>query len=580
MRFTDGFLEELRAKNDIETVVSSYVQLKPSGRLLSGLCPFHGEKTPSFYVYPETQSYYCFGCGAGGDVITFVRTAENLSYVDAVRLLANRAGLAMPEDQADDGTANLRKRCYSANREAAKFFHQMLQSDVGKSGFQYFHSRGVTPATIRHFGLGFAPDDWNCLTKHLRSLGFRDDELVQFNLSRKSKNGRVYDAFRNRVMFPIIDLQGNVVAFGGRVLDDSKPKYLNTSDTVVYKKSRGVFALNFAKNNSTKELILCEGYMDVIALHQAGFTNAVAGLGTALTEEQALLLSRYASQINICYDADEAGRKAAEKAVHIFSRTNVKIKVLRLTGGKDPDEIIKNSGVEKMRSILSGAMNDTEFRLSQAKEHLDLQVADDRLSYANEAVKILATLSNPIERDLYASKIANETGVSKSAVLSQVDRARRYQQKKQDQTRFALIEKQMNAFSKNEFYPPGTPIRVRNAEEHLLASLYRNPDFLTSSCKELSANDFSSQTNRTIFQRLTKIIEQGKNPSIHAFNDCLTPDEMGHLSKILTFSEKLGNNQKECQDCVAAIQEAKKAVAPQAIGKLNDDDFLKLFTKK
>ncbi len=579
MRFSEAFLDELRSKNDIETVVSSYVQLRRSGRLLSGLCPFHGEKTPSFYIYPETQSYYCFGCGAGGDVITFIRTAENLSYADAVQLLANRAGMAMPEDQVDDGTVALRKRCYAANREAAKFFHTQLHSDMGKEGLAYFLSRGLQPATIRHFGLGFAPNEWTALTKHLRSLGFRDDELIQFNLARKSKNGGAYDAFRNRVIFPIIDLQGNVVAFGGRVLDDTKPKYLNSSDTIAYKKSRGVFALNFAKNSDEKELILCEGYMDVIALHQAGFTNAVAGLGTALTEEQALLLSRYAQQVNICYDSDEAGRKAAEKAVRVFSKINVKIKVLQLSGGKDPDEIIKNHGPEKMRAILSGAMNDTEFQLSRAKENLSLETEDDKLSYANEAVKILASVPNPIERDLYASKISEETGVAKPTILAQIDRQRRNHQKNKQKEQFLSIEKEMSSFAKSEFYPPGTPVRTRKAEEQLLASLFHSPDFLQVACADLQGTDFSSQTNRTIFERLTALIAQSHHPSIHDFNDCLTPSEMGHLSKILSSSEKLGNSPKECRDCVCVIKESPSSIPPTGAGHLSDDEFLKLFHK-
>ncbi len=578
MRFSSVFLDELRSKNDIETVVAPYVQLRRSGRLLSGLCPFHGEKTPSFYVYPETQSYYCFGCGAGGDVITFIRTAENLSYPDAVRFLANRAGMRMPDEVIDDGIERLKKRCLSANREAAKFFHACLYSDLGNEGLQYLKGRGLTDSTIRHFGLGFAPNTWGSLIQHLRAQGFREDELIQFNLARKSKSGGAYDAFRNRVMFPIIDLQGSVIAFGGRVMDDAKPKYLNSSDTIVYKKSRGVFALNFAKNTGDRRFILCEGYMDVISLHQAGFTNAVAGLGTALTEEQALLLSRYADEISICYDADEAGRKAAEKAVRIFSSTNVKVKVLRLTGGKDPDEILKKHGPEKMRAILAGALNDTEFRLEQTKEGLDLSTADGKLSYANAAVQVLSLIANPIERELYASRVADETGVRKEAIAAQIAVKQKENRRTKERQRFRNIEQQLNGYEKSEFYPAGTPLKIRRAEEQLLASLFRNPDFYHSACLDLTDDDFISDTNRRIFHHLVSFIQAAQTPDIHSFNEVLSTEEMGHLSKLITGQDILANSPKECADYIAVLREGKRQRHPTDVSRLSDEDFLKLFS--
>lgn len=348
MRLSDSFLEQLRANTDIESVISPYVNLRRRGKNLVGLCPFHNEKTPSFTVYPENGSFYCFGCGVGGDVITFVRRMENLDYMEAVKQLADRAGMALPEDGYDDTLAKKRTAVLAANRAAAKFFHSQLFTDRGRHALNYFLDRGLTMETIRHFGLGFAPDDWRALKNHLNEQGFDDILLESANLLRRSdKNGKVsyYDNFRNRVMFPIIDPRGNVIAFGGRVLDDSKPKYINTSDTLVYKKSNGVFALNFAKNGNDGKLIIAEGYMDVIALHQAGFTNAVACLGTALTKEQANLLSRYADEIILSYDADEAGQKATARALGIFGTTGMEIKVLRLTGGKDPDEIIKNTAL-------------------------------------------------------------------------------------------------------------------------------------------------------------------------------------------------------------------------------------------
>ena len=309
MAFPESFLQELKLRNDITELVSSYITLKRRGRNMVGLCPFHGEKTPSFNIYTENGSFYCFGCGVGGDVITFVMKMENLDYVDAVKFLAQRAGMDMPEDSYDDSMSKLRTRVYEANREAARYYYKILYSPDGKNGLDYFHGRMLTDRTIRHFGLGFADDDWSSLSDYLIGKGFSKNELVAANLAVKQRNGNgIYDRFRNRVMFPIIDLRGNVIAFGGRIMTDEKPKYLNTSDTPVFKKSENLFSLNNAKNSGSRTLILCEGYMDVIAVNQAGFQNAVATLGTALTREQAMLMKRYADEVVICYDSDEAGQ--------------------------------------------------------------------------------------------------------------------------------------------------------------------------------------------------------------------------------------------------------------------------------
>lgn len=579
MKFSDAFLDELRSKNDIESVVAPYVNLRRSGRLLSGLCPFHGEKSPSFYIYPETQSYYCFGCGAGGDVIAFVRSIENLSYPDAVKSLADRSGVRMPEDKNDSGLDRVRKRCLEANRLAAKFYHEQLFTRAGQAGLDYLLQRGLAKKTITRFGLGFAPNSWSSLTDFLRANGFTNDELVQFNLARKSKNGTCYDAFRNRIMFPIINLQGSVTAFGGRVMDDSKPKYLNSSDTVVYKKSLGVFALNFAKNNSDKKLILCEGYMDVISLHQYGFTNAVAGLGTALTSEQALLLARYADEIYICYDSDEAGIKAAERAVKIFSETNIKVKVLKIVGGKDPDEVLKKHGPEKMRSILTGAMNDTEFKLAELRQKFDMNTEDGKLSFANESVKILAEIANTIEYDLYSSKIAEECGVSVDAIKAQVKKIRRQREQIKRKDRFDAVVKKTTGNTKNTFYPPSTPPVVINAEEQLLSSLIRNPDFMQTVAGEITADEFSSPVNRTVFKVISDYYADSRQILLSAFNEYLSSEEMGHVAKLFSKKDTLGNTKKECLDCLQKIKQCKNEQKITDVSQYSDDDFLSLFKK-
>ena len=370
MKLNERFIQDLQERADIEQFISSYVTLKRRGKTLVGLCPFHNEKTPSFTVYPDTRSFYCFGCGAGGDVISFVRRIDNLDYIEAVKSVAQIAGMPMPEDGYDDTLSKKRMRLLAANREAARFFNSCLMQEKNRHALEYFLSRGLSMNTIRHFGLGYAPNEWRSLLEHLRSKGFTDEELVLANLARRSdKDGRVsyYDNFRNRVMFPIIDLRGNVIAFGGRVMDDSKPKYINTSDTLVYKKSNGVFALNFAKNANDNKLILVEGYMDVIALHQAGFTNAIACLGTAFTSEQANLLARYAEEILICYDNDEAGKKATEKALGVLGKTGVKLRVVKMDGGKDADEIIRKHGKERFDALLGKAANRTEYRLLEER---------------------------------------------------------------------------------------------------------------------------------------------------------------------------------------------------------------------
>ncbi|MBQ1664224.1 MAG: DNA primase, partial [Clostridia bacterium] len=360
-RIREEFLNTLRDRLDIEEFISGYVHLKRAGRLSKGLCPFHSEKTPSFTVYPDNQSFYCFGCGKGGDIITFTRDIENLDYLDAVRFLADRAGLQMPDEEYDDTLSKKRKRMLELNKEAARFFYKALNSEKGAACMKYWtEERGLTQQTIKHFGLGFAPDDWHALHYYMRGLHYSDQELFEANLLRRSeKNGKIfyYDNFRNRAMVPIIDLRGNIIAFGGRVLDDSKPKYVNTSDTLVYKKSSALFALNFAKGSGSDQLILCEGYLDVITLHQAGFTNAIAGLGTALTDEQVRLIARYCREVVLSYDNDDAGREATHRALQKFEQTDLTVRSLTMDGGKDPDEIIKTYGAERFRSMLDGASN-------------------------------------------------------------------------------------------------------------------------------------------------------------------------------------------------------------------------------
>lgn len=580
MRLSDAFLEQLRANTDIESVISPYVNLRRRGKNLVGLCPFHNEKTPSFTVYPENGSFYCFGCGVGGDVITFVRRMENLDYMEAVKQLADRAGMALPEDGYDDTLAKKRTAVLAANRAAAKFFHSQLFTEQGGQALDYFLDRGLAPETIRHFGLGFAPNDWRALKRHLNEQGFDDVLLESANLLRRSdKNGKVsyYDNFRNRVMFPIIDPRGNVIAFGGRVLDDSKPKYINTSDTLVYKKSNGVFALNFAKNGNDGKLIIAEGYMDVIALHQAGFTNAVACLGTALTKEQANLLSRYADTIILSYDADEAGQKATARALGIFGTTGMEIKVLHLEGGKDPDEIIKNYGAQRFQAIIDGAANDTEYRLLKARQGIDLATDDGKVKYLSVAAEILAEIGSPVEVDVYASRLAHELGVDKLAIQSQVKykreglKKRRAVKREQEQTRL-LINGQNTKNPERAQH-----LRAAKAEETLIASLMRNPDFYNKLKDGLSADYFVTALNRRIFSVVLLRLEEGGNTEPYFLSSEFTPDEMDEVERIFRSAAQLSNTVDECADCIKILKEEKNKPETVKASELSDEDFAKLF---
>jgi len=583
MRFSEDFLSELRARTDIEELVGRYTEIRHKGsRNPNALCPFHTEKTPSFYIYRENQSYYCFGCGAGGDAITFVRNIERLDYTEAVRFLCERAGMMMPNDPVDDEYNKLRRRCFEANREAAKFFCGMLGTPAGKAAREYLSKRRLTPETVKHFGLGFAPDSWDSLIKYMKGKGFSENDLVAFDLAKKTSKGGTIDAFRNRLMFPIIDLRGNVIAFGGRVLDDSKPKYLNTSDTVVYKKSQALYALNFAKNSNDRKLILCEGYMDVIAMHQAGFTNAVAGLGTAFTTEQISLLTRYCDELTLCFDSDEAGKKATKRALAMLSSAPLKLKVMYLDGGKDPDEIIKTQGREKMTSIINDAVNDTEYALNDAKSRFDIKTEDGKLGFLNEAVNILAGIRNAIERDIYISKLAGELDVEKNAIAAQIKKQSRFNQKAKENERFSeALNAVLGTEKKNSPNPElRGNVRAVKAEEIILASLLKNPDYLKKLKGKLTAEIFVTDFNRRYFEDIRTRIESGRSLDLFSFGEDHENEEMAYLSYLLTKSNEIENAVKECEQCIITLIEEKSKKEAPDVAKLSDDDYLELLRKK
>lgn len=573
MALSDSFLQELKMKTDIEDVISTYVTLKRRGATLVGLCPFHNEKTPSFTVYPATQSFYCFGCGAGGDAITFLKKVENLDYLDAVKTLAQRAGLQMPQEGFDDSLSKRRRRILEMNREAARFYHSVLLSPEGKVGYDYYIGRALSAATINHFGLGFAPNQWDALLKYMRAKGYQPAELVDAGLARKGQKG-YYDNFRNRVMTPIIDVRGNVIAFGGRVLDDSKPKYINTGDTLVYKKTNELFALNFAKDSKEDALILCEGYMDVIAMHQAGFTNAVAGCGTALTTEQVRLISRYAKEVILTYDADEAGQKALQKAMTLFDQTDVKVRIPALVGGKDPDEIIRTYGRDKFKGMLEGASNETEFRLLALRRQYNLATTQGKIDFIGGALQILATLP-PVEQDLYVSRLSEELGVERQNMKVQLQDLVARQGNRREKREFNRIVQENMRKTARETMATDASLRKLRAEDRLISLLLRYPD-CSRLCKDFDPQWLTPGFAQRVFTLILQRLENGDGTELMDLRDRLTDDEMGRLSGIIARGGESADAKQEFSDCLQTIR-AEQQKKQESAAELDDQAFRDLF---
>ena len=568
------FIQQLKQSCDMERIVSGYLPLKKKGRYLVGLCPFHSEKSPSFYVYPQNQSFYCFGCGAGGDVITFIRRIENLEYMEAVKLLADRCGLELPmdSDQSDERSM-LKKRVLEINRESARFFHSCLMSEQGRQAYEYLISRGRDRKTIRHFGLGYAPAGWDGLLNHLRTKGFSDNDMLEANVVTKGKYGP-HDRFSNRVIFPIIDLRGNVVAFGGRALDDKGAKYLNSSDTPVFKKSKTLFALNFAKTSKRPGLILAEGYMDVIAIHQAGFDNAVATLGTALTEEQARLISQYAERVVLAYDSDGPGQAATKRAMNIFDEVGVKVSVLSMTGAKDPDEFIKKYGTERFAMLLDNSRNPVEFELSKLRTTHDTAQADGKVGYLKEACKLFAGIRNPVEREVYITQTANELAISPQAIKAQIenlDKRESYRQRKQQRADTNIYIGRMAA-AKDDLQRR-TNLRYAMAEEGVLFCLMKNPDSYPQVSSQLSEQDFVTDINRQLYLALSQRLEQGQTVEMIDLSSQLSPELMGRISAIMATAPSQRCDEQTLGAYIARLIEHRSVKTEREVAQMDDNDL-------
>ncbi len=582
MALPESFIQELKMRNDITEVISSYVNLKRRGRNMVGLCPFHGEKTPSFNVYTENGSFYCFGCGTGGDVITFIMKIENLDYIEAVKFLAQRAGMNMPENSYDNSMADLKSRIYEANRQAARYYFKMLHTSEGIDAMNYLRGRALSEKTIRHFGLGFAPAQRYSLCRHLKSLGFKDSEIVAANLAFKSKNGYgIYDRFSNRVMFPIIDLRGNVIAFGGRIMTDEKPKYLNTSDTPVFKKSANLFSLNNAKNTGSRTLILCEGYMDVIAVNQAGFENAVATLGTALTTEQAMLMKRYADEVVICYDADEAGQKATARAIEILRNAGLLIRVLTVPNGKDPDEFIRNKGDDgpaAFANILEKSGNDVEYRISKLKNSYNINTSDGKIAFLTEAVKVLSSLDNPIEQEVYVSRLAKEAGVSKEAVDLQLKKLKG--RKYRENTKKEFRQLQSNLSGRDDKVNPQHYQKPRStaAEEALIAYLVHNPDKSDKISSLLNENGIQTDFNKKLYDYFQSRIKNSLDPMLNISAD-FTADEVAKIIQITSSYSKSVSTEQAMMEYINTINYESEKISKDKIGQASERELMEYLKK-
>ena len=557
MAFSESFLTELTERNDIVDVVSGYVRLgKKSGSNMFGLCPFHSEKTPSFSVSPDKQIYHCFCCGKGGGVINFIMEIENLSFPEAVEFLAKRAGMAMPQEE-NDRESRKRSRMLALNRDAARFFYTQLSTPQGGAARDYMAKRRIGPATAKNFGIGFAPDTWDSLEKAMREKGYTDFELFDAGLVRKGQKGGYYDTFRNRLMFPVIDVRGNVIGFSGRILGDGEPKYMNSPETLVFNKSRNLFALNLAKKSKSGYIILSEGNIDVVSLHQAGFDSAVASLGTSLTPEQARLISRYTNQVIIAYDNDGAGIKAAQRAIGILEKLDLKVKVLRLNGAKDPDEFIKLKGADAFRNLLEASENQIDYRLRTVTDKYDLSVDEQKVEFLREASDLVARLPGSVERQVYAMRVAAMSGVSADVVTKEVERLR-----KKLVNQASRSEARQQSRPERQFQPEDKALRYEDpssaaAEEGIIRLLYLDPALARSTALP-GREEFSSPALGHIYSVLRDKIDRGETPSTATLGGALAGQEMSLLVSLLQKPELLSRGEQTLADYIKRIRDRKE----------------------
>ena len=574
MAFSPAFLDELIARNPIEDVVGQYVNLRRSGSNLFGLCPFHGEKTASFSVAPDKGMYYCFGCHKGGGAINFVMEVEGMSYPDAVRNLAARVGLPVPEDEQYESQYKRQERLWAANKEAARFYHSQLYAPIGKAALEYAMGRGMPKGTLINFGIGYAPDSWDSLVKHLRSKGYTDEELKESGLVTVSqKNGNLFDRFRDRLMFPIIDVRGNVIGFGGRIMkkDDNAAKYLNSPETLIFNKRKNLFALNLAKKSKLGYLILVEGYMDAITLHQYGFDCAVASLGTALTSDGANLLSKYTDEVVLIYDGDTAGQNATQRAIPILEKSGLKVRVLQMQGAKDPDEYLKKFGADKFKLLLEGSANRIEYQLNAIRKKYDLSIDDEKVQYVQESADLIASLDSSIKQEIYGKRVAEAAVISGEAMKLEISKAfkRRRNREKKARERIDLAPAQQ--FQRRG----GSKVIYHNvksgvAEQRLIAMVLRESALLDMAA-ELKAEEFSVPLFSKVYAQLQQRHQMHQEISLAVLTE-VDADEMSHLAGLLYQQNMV--NEDAFRDCIRTIKDEYRSA------KVETDDDLLAFQKR
>ncbi|MBE6648932.1 MAG: DNA primase [Ruminococcaceae bacterium] len=572
LRIPDETITEIIERTDIGDYISRYVPLKRAGSVLSGSCPFHSERTPSFTVFPNTKSYYCFGCGAGGNIIGFAMAINGLDYVEALRLLAKETGVPIPESSEEKSFGIKKARIYEANKEAARFFHQSLMGEKGKSALNYLTNRGLTLTTIKRFGIGYAPDSWSALYDLLKSKGFTDEEVDVAFLCKKGKNGKMYDIFRNRIAFPLISTTGEVLGFSARRLNENDDrKYVNTSDTPVFKKSKFVFALNMAKAHSATELIMCEGCVDAIALHQAGFDGAVATLGTAITPEQSRTLAKYTKKIYLCYDSDTAGQTAAEKGIKLLAQLGISSKVVKVTNAKDPDEYIKKYGAESFRKLLQGANGEIDFLISKTVGNLDISISENKLKAVSDVCELLASLDTLAEREIYSERAAKMLGVSKDAITEGIRRRRKNLERKGkkefDKKEMLRTMGAGDKVNKDKLSMPGEAL----LEEKLLGILMIQPELYKFAEGRINESIFFTEFGKKVFSVFKNDFESGTEPIIS--NESLTAEETSSIARMIAVRQSHGDNTKEAVlKLTEALEDKKrKSDADKAISDADED---------
>ena len=574
MAFPASFIDELVARNPIEDVVGQHVNLKRSGSNLFGLCPFHGEKTASFSVNPDKGIYYCFGCHKGGGVVNFQMEIEGLSYPDAVRALAKRVGMEVPEDEQYQSRYRQQERLWALHKEAARFFHSQLYAPVGAEALKYALGRGMSKSILTTFGVGYAPDSWDTMVKAMKAKGYTEQELKDSGLVTVSqKNGNLFDRFRDRLMFPIIDVRGNVIGFGGRIIkkDDNAAKYLNSPETMIFNKRKNLFGMNLAKKSKQGYLILVEGNIDVVALHQYGFDNAVASLGTSLTEEQAALMTRYTDQIVLIYDGDKAGQNATQRAIPILEKAGIQVKVLQLKDAKDPDEFLKKFGADKFKLLLEGSANRVEYQLNSIRSKYDLNVDEERVKFLQESAGLISSLQSPVQQEVYGHRVADVAKISYDAMKNEIDKAKKrraYQQKKKQEAIDLAPAKALQPKSRNIRYDN---MKSAMAEETLLAMALREPALLDQAA-QLKGESFSSGLLGKVFSQLQQRHSLGLEVSVAVLED-MDAEEMSHIAGVA--QKELGPvNEQAFADCIRTV------LAEHQAASVSTEDDLIAYQKK